>query len=94
MNKLITNANVFNGTDNQLIEKVSILIENNLITKIGHIDPSVADEIIDAKGGTVMPGLIDAHVHITLSGGFTMMDSMTHDEIAIRSARISQEMLM
>ncbi len=33
-----------------------------------------------------MPGLIDAHVHITLSAGFNELDGMTREEIAIRSA--------
>ncbi|MGF1696276.1 amidohydrolase family protein [Vibrio lamellibrachiae] len=94
MKKLIVNANVFNGTDNKLTENVSVLIEDNLITKIGQVDPAIADEVIDAKGGTVMPGLIDAHVHITLSAGFNVLDAMTTNEIAIRSAKISQQMLM
>ncbi|MFA0691028.1 metal-dependent hydrolase family protein [Vibrio splendidus] len=94
MKKLITNANVFNGVDNNLIENVSILIEDNLITQIGEIDPTIADETIDAQGGTVMPGLIDAHVHITLSALFNVIDTMTREEVAIRSAKISEEMLM
>ena len=94
MKKLITNANVFNGVDNNLIENVSILIEDNLITQIGEIDAVLADEIIDAQGGTVMPGLIDAHVHITLSAPFNVIDTMTREEVAIRSAKISEEMLM
>ncbi|ROV59832.1 amidohydrolase family protein [Vibrio ponticus] len=94
MKKLITNANVFNGVDNQLIENVSVLVDGNLITQIGQIDVSNADQVIDAKGGTVMPGLIDAHVHITLSAGFNVLDSMTREEIAIRSAKISEEMLL
>ncbi|MFM2598791.1 amidohydrolase family protein [Vibrio fortis] len=94
MEKLITNANVFNGVDNNLIENVSILIEDNLITQIGEIDATLADEIIDAQGGTVMPGLIDAHVHITLSAPFNVIDTMTREEVAIRSAKISEEMLM
>ncbi|CDU05050.1 conserved hypothetical protein [Vibrio coralliirubri] len=94
MKKLITNANVFNGVDNNLIENVSILIEDNLITQIGEIDPTIADETIDAQGGTVMPGLIDAHVHITLSAPFNVIDTMTREEVAIRSTKISEEMLM
>ena len=94
MKKLITNANVFNGVDNNLIENVSILIEDNLITQIGEVDTTLADEIIDAQGGTVMPGLIDAHVHITLSAPFNVIDTMTREEVAIRSAKISEEMLM
>ncbi|MGI9874705.1 amidohydrolase family protein [Vibrio chagasii] len=94
MKKLITNANVFNGVDNNLIENVSILIEDNLITQIGEVDATLADQIIDAQGGTVMPGLIDAHVHITLSAPFNVIDTMTREEVAIRSAKISEEMLM
>ncbi|CAK2670871.1 Imidazolonepropionase-like amidohydrolase [Vibrio crassostreae] len=94
MKKLITNANVFNGVDNNLTKNVSILIEDNLITQIGEVDTTLADEIIDAQGGTVMPGLIDAHVHITLSAPFNVIDTMTREEVAIRSAKISEEMLM
>lgn len=97
MKKLIINANVFNGTDNQLLEKVAVLIEDNLISKISRqddIDLSIVDEVINAKGGTVMPGLMDAHVHITLSAPFNVIDTMTREEVAIRSARISEEMLM
>ncbi|SBS65643.1 hypothetical protein VAT7223_02804 [Vibrio atlanticus] len=51
MKKLITNVNVFNGVDNNLIENVSILIEDNLITQIGDIDPTITDETINAQGG-------------------------------------------
>ncbi|AJR06219.1 amidohydrolase family protein [Photobacterium gaetbulicola] len=94
MKKLIINANVFNGVDDKLIENVSVLIEDNLITKIGVIDASEVDVVIDAKGGTVMPGLMDAHVHITLSASFNELDTMTREEVAIRSARISDDMLM
>ncbi|MFM2583135.1 metal-dependent hydrolase family protein [Vibrio campbellii] len=94
MSIVIKNANVFNGVDEQLLKNVDLLIENNLITQIGKVDDSKAEQIIDAEGKTVMPGLIDAHVHITLSAGFNELDGMTREEIAIRSARISEEMLM
>ncbi|WP_104036609.1 metal-dependent hydrolase family protein [Vibrio jasicida] len=94
MSIVIKNANVFNGVDEQLLKNVDLLIENNLIKQIGKVDDSNAEQIIDAEGKTVMPGLIDAHVHITLSAGFNELDGMTREEIAIRSARISEEMLM
>ena len=94
MKKLIINANIFNGIDDHLIPNVSLVIEDNLIAKIGDIALSSEYEIIDAKGGTVMPGLMDAHVHITLSAPFNIIDTMTREEVAIRSAKISEEMLM
>ncbi|WP_281222053.1 metal-dependent hydrolase family protein [Photobacterium sanguinicancri] len=90
----IINANVFNGTDDQLERNTSLLIEDNLITKIGDIDPAIADEVIDAQGKTVMPGLMDAHVHITMSAPFHELDKMTREEVAIRSAKVAEEMLM
>ncbi|UUV19962.1 hypothetical protein NRK67_16255 [Fusobacteria bacterium ZRK30] len=40
MKKLIINANVFDGKNEELQRNVSILIENNLITKITHEDIS------------------------------------------------------
>ncbi|EHN70612.1 metal-dependent hydrolase family protein [Aliivibrio fischeri] len=94
MTTVITNANVFNGVDNQLQENVSLLIENNVITQVGDVDLSLANEIIDAKGGTVMPGLMDAHVHITMSAPFHELDKMTREEVAIRSAKVAEGMLM
>ncbi len=48
--KLITNANVFNGVDNNLKSRTYLfLLENNLITQIGEVDATLADEIIDAQ---------------------------------------------
>lgn len=94
MTTVITNANVFNGVDNQLQENVSLLIENNVITQIGDVDLSLANEIIDAQGGTVMPGLMDAHVHITMSAPFHELDKMTREEVAIRAAKVAEGMLM
>ncbi|YCO00552.1 metal-dependent hydrolase family protein [Vibrio sp. VNB-15] len=94
MSIVIKNANVFNGVDEQLLKNVDLLIENNLITQVGKVDDSNAEQIIDAEGKTVMPGLIDAHVHITLSAPFNVIDTMTREEVAIRSAKISEEMLM
>ncbi|MGF1724393.1 amidohydrolase family protein [Photobacterium nomapromontoriensis] len=90
----IINANVFNGTDDQLERNTSLLIEDNLITKIGDIDTAIADEVIDAQGKTVMPGLMDAHVHLTMSAPFHELDKMTREEVAIRSAKVAEEMLM
>ena len=96
MKTLITNANIFNGIDNQLIENVSLIIDDNLITHISPDAPSRldVDQVIDAKGGTVMPGLMDAHVHISMSAPFHVLDSMTREEIAVRSAKVAEGMLM
>ena len=64
---LIKNANIFNGIDNKIYENQNILIENNIISKVSEdCTGIIAGNIIDIQGKTVIPGLIDAHIHIML----------------------------
>lgn len=65
---LITNVNVFDGTDEKLIDNASVLVEGNLIKQVStkKIDADGAT-VIDGKGGTLMPGLIDAHWHVMMN---------------------------
>lgn len=44
-------------------EQVDIYIENNKIIAIGKNLPMTADEVIEAKGQLVIPGLVNAHLH-------------------------------
>lgn len=96
MKKIIKNANVFDGKNEVLLNKATIVIEDNLVKEItvGVVDEAEDDVIIDAEGKTVIPGLIDAHVHMFASESFHILDKMTYDEIVIRSAKIAEEMLM
>ena len=48
------------------VKKADILIEDDRIQKIGIINEEV-DKIIDASNMAVMPGLINAHTHLTMS---------------------------
>jgi enamidase len=55
-----------------LVDGDSILIVDGRIQAAGHAvaDSDDADTVVDAKGTTVIPGLIDSHAHPTL-GDFT-----------------------
>lgn len=65
---LIEHANVFNGKDKELKTDMSVLIEGNKITKIDRkIKAPVDAVVINARGKTLMPGLIDAHWHSILA---------------------------
>ena len=46
-----------------LVDAESILIEDGRIAAIGRGMDTAADVVIDAKGTTAFPGLIDSHVH-------------------------------
>lgn len=68
---LINNIQIFNGKDEKTITG-NVLIVNNLISKISTapIITIKSDKclIIDGKGKFLMPGLIDAHMHLFLAG--------------------------
>ncbi len=66
---LIRNAKILDTRNLVLTSTHTILVRNGLIEKISAEDFEVADAIvIDAKGMTLMPGLIDCHVHVMASG--------------------------
>jgi len=76
---LFTNVNVFDGVNAQLIENANVLVEGNLIKTIstGPISAPGAT-VINGGGRTLMPGIIDPHVHI-ISGGSTVSDILYGD---------------
>jgi len=53
--------------NDNVIKNASIIVEGNLIKGIenGFITPEKGDEVINLKEATLMPGLMDMHVHIT-----------------------------
>ncbi|MFY0607505.1 MAG: amidohydrolase family protein [Cyclobacteriaceae bacterium] len=66
---LITGVNIFDGKTNSLIENRDVFIKNGFIATIA--DSIVSTEgyqTIDGRGKTLMPGLIDSHVHLSGSG--------------------------
>ncbi len=70
---LIQNVRVFVG-NGQVIESGAVLVRSGKIEQV--YDGSFPDakslnaEPIDAAGKTILPGLIDVHVHLGASGGF------------------------
>lgn len=62
---LFAKVNIFNGTDGELIG-ADVLVEGNLIKEIGQNLQASGATIVDGGGRTLMPGLMDAHVHLAL----------------------------
>ncbi|UCH84700.1 MAG: amidohydrolase family protein, partial [Candidatus Latescibacterota bacterium] len=66
---LITNVMVWDGTSDASIE-ADVLVEGNKIKQVGKgIRAPRGAVTIDGQGGTMTPGLIDMHQHLTLNGG-------------------------
>ena len=70
---LIRNARIFIG-DGRVIENGAVLVKNGKIAEVydGNIpdEKSVNADPIEAAGKTILPGLIDSHVHLAAPGGF------------------------
>ena len=61
MKKLFTNCKALVG---ERLEDVDILFDEEKILKIADDITDVDAEVIDLKGKTILPGLIDVHVHL------------------------------
>ena len=61
---LFTNVHVFDGVNEERIENANVLVVDNLIAEVSAEPIAAANaRVIDGGGRTLMPGLIDAHVH-------------------------------
>ena len=78
--KVIKGGRLIDGTGKPPIEKSVVIVEGSKISSIGKEGkipiPKEGVEIISAEGKTVMPGLIDSHVHIYTNGESSEFTSM------------------
>ncbi len=67
---LIRNTTLIDGNGGKPLSNAAILIQDNKIVAVGSEQeiklPNATIKQIDAKGGTLLPGLIDTHVHLML----------------------------
>ena len=72
---LIRNARVFVG-DGTLMESASVLVRDGHIAEIypgpGPDADSLRAEVVEGAGKTLLPGLIDVHVHLVPTGGISL----------------------
>ncbi len=70
---LIRNGTLIDGSGCDPVPKTLVVVEGNRITHVGPDSPirpeSPDDTVIDATGKFILPGLIDAHCHISLHQG-------------------------
>ena len=93
---LIKDIHIFNGKSDK-ITKATILIEGQLIKQISSSEIPVNENavIIDGTGKYVMPGLIDAHVHVMFES-IPQTQAMLSDFafLNLYAAKAAEEQLM
>ena len=93
---LIHAGKVFTGTSNSLQENVTIVVEDNKIkaVKKGFAEAQEGDTVIDLKTSTVMPGLMDMHVHLSSQHGgpqtYLERFSLNEADYALRAANYAK----
>ncbi|WP_338870547.1 amidohydrolase family protein [Spirosoma sp. SC4-14] len=96
---LIHCGNLFDGTGNTLQPQMTVVVEGNKITAVqkGYMTPAGKDVVVDLKSKTVLPGLIDMHVHLesqTRRGG--AIDGFTKNvpDIAFQASKYAKTTLL
>lgn len=88
---LIRNARIFTG-DGKIIENGSVLVRDGKIDSVyeqgAAPDPEkIRADVVEGAGKTLLPGLIDVHVHVTSSGGmFGSSENFDEDKAILHSA--------
>ena len=80
---IIKNGTIMNPATQTIISG-DILIEDDKIIKIAKsITPSESEEVIDASGLVIAPGLIDTHIHFRDKKNNTNEGKVTINDAAI-----------
>jgi imidazolonepropionase-like amidohydrolase len=61
---VFTNVRVFTATDAGVLEAQQVVVADGKIVSVGAPGAEVKGRVIDGAGKTLLPGLIDAHVHL------------------------------
>ena len=96
---LIHCGNLIDGKANEGLQQMTIVVEGNKIISVdkGFTKPGSSDKLIDLSKKTVMPGLIDLHVHLE---GETSKDqavqrfTLNKADVAFRSTVFAKRTLL
>jgi imidazolonepropionase-like amidohydrolase/ABC-type multidrug transport system permease subunit len=88
---LVQNVRIFVG-NGSLIERGAVLVRNGKIEEVFGTPPAnskaLKAEIVDGSGKTLLPGLIDMHVHIGAPGG-VYKESRKYADRKLRKRRLA-----
>ena len=98
MTTLFTNIRIFDGTPNPAREG-SVLVEGESIARVAFAPETIeapGATVIDGQGGTLMPGMVEAHAHLTWASS---VEKIYHafilppEELAVAATRNARVLL-
>lgn len=92
---ILANCAVLDGTRRERREDHHVLVEDSRIREVADRPiTSTAAETVDLKGRTLMPGLIDAHVHVVaVDSALARLPERPVTLLALQAARVLEGML-
>src|SRR5262245_62727002 len=92
---LLRNASIVDGSTAEPRPGVDILIEGERFREVSDRPIKTSARAIDLAGKTLMPGLIDCHVHVVATMVNLAQNAMLPDSlVALRAAAIMRGMLI
>ncbi|EMR02212.1 amidohydrolase family protein [Cesiribacter andamanensis] len=96
---LIHAGTLIDGRSKQAQKEVTLVVEGNRIVEIrkGYSQAGSGEQLIDLREHTVMPGLIDMHVHLesqTSKDSYSEKFRLNEAEMALRAAQYARTTLM
>lgn len=93
---IFRNARVLDGREDGALHDQDVVVEGNRIKDVTGERVSTSGAIvIDLAGKTLMPGLIDCHVHVIAAlANLTANTELPNTLVSLRSAKIMHDMLM
>jgi len=97
---LVTPEWLLDGTGSSAKERGAVLVQEGRISRVYSEPPPASDlppscQVLDLPGATLLPGLIDAHVHLCLPGNGTLLPQAVAEprgviqSIALRNANVA-----
>jgi imidazolonepropionase-like amidohydrolase len=93
---VLSNAAVLDPEAGSLTEGQTVVVEDGRVVEVGPASAVRAGDatVLDANGGTVMPGLIDAHVHVyAATADLGALEEWAPSYLTARAAGILRGML-
>ncbi|MBC7891760.1 MAG: amidohydrolase family protein, partial [Sphingobacteriaceae bacterium] len=90
---------LIDGIGNEARQEMTVVVSKNKIVSVqkGYATPGAGDTVIDLKSKTVLPGLIDCHVHLeteTRRGGAIDRFQLNSADVAFQAAKHARTTLM
>jgi 5-methylthioadenosine/S-adenosylhomocysteine deaminase len=90
MSILIENGTIITENDSREIIHANILVDGNKIVYIGKEEPD-HDSKINAKGKFIIPGFINTHTHVGMSGFKGLLDDMVLSEFLDKTSKLDAD---